>query len=153
MRFQTLAAFLLLSGSLLGCGAKEDPTALTCAVVAADPAKYQGKRVTWVFGPLSSDGKRLMCGLDTTTAIGPRVTGAYVVEFTSEKEAGDAFRAAWNTEGEYTVTGTVAGLVDQSLVGRDGEGVPQMAIAKVTVPLLVNPTFKAGQGNKGKGKD
>ena len=151
MRFQTLAAFLLLSGLLLGCRAKEDDPALTYEAVIGNPAKYRGKQVTWAFWPISSEGKRILCGLeDMNTAIGPRITGAYVVEFASEKEAEDAIKIRG---GGYTLSATLAGLVDQSLVGRDGEGVPQMAIAKVTVPLLVDPTYKAGQGNKGKGKD
>jgi hypothetical protein len=151
MRVQTRAAFLLLSGLLLGCHAKEDDPALTYEAVIENPAKYRGKQVTWSFWPISSEGKRILCGLeDMNTTIGPRITGAFVVEFTSEKEVEDAIKVRG---GGYTVTATVAGLVDQSLVGRDFEGVPQMALAKVTVPLLVDPTYKVGQGKKGKGKD
>ena len=49
---------------------KEGPgdPALTYDAVRADPAKYRGKRVTWAFAPLSSEGKRMMCGLDMNEA-------------------------------------------------------------------------------------
>lgn len=194
MRFPMTATFLLVSGLLLGCRAKEDPksdspqtpqptktadtnpkttapnsgadgaditnlpkegpgdSALTYDVVKADPAKYRGKRVTWALAPLSSEGKRMMCGLDMNEAIGPRHAGIYVVEFASDKEVGAAFRAAF--QGGSTVTATVAGQVDQFLVVRDAKGVPQKDIPKVTVPLLVHPTYKAGGGGEitGKGK-
>jgi hypothetical protein len=128
-------------------------SALTYDVVKADPAKYRGKRVTWAFAPLSSEGKRIMCALDMNEAIGPRHAGIYVVEFASDKEVGDAFNAAAFQAGS-TVTATVAGQVDQFLVVRDAKGVPQKDIPKVTVPLLVYPTYKAGEGDgiKGKGK-
>src|SRR5689334_2454214 len=107
MRFQIIAASVLLIVFLSGCGSnpiadpapqptspvndntnqslprteapdltnlpKEgpgDPT-LTYDLVHADPGKYCGKRVTFAFAPLSSDGKRMMCALDMNAALGP----------------------------------------------------------------------------------
>lgn len=129
-----------------------DP-ALTYDMVKADPAKYRGKRVTWAFAPLSSERKRIVCALDMNEAIGPRHAGIYVVEFGSDKEVGHAFNAVAFQAGS-TVTATVAGQVDQFLVVRDAKGVPQKDTPKVTVPLLVYPTYKSGGGDgiKGKGK-
>jgi hypothetical protein len=134
---------------------KEGPgdPALTYDVVNADPGKYRGKRVTWAFAPLSSEGKRIMSALDMNEAIGPHHAGIYVVEFASDNEVGDAFHAAAFQEGS-TVTATVMGQVDQFLVVRDAKGVPQKDIPKVTVPLLAYPKYKAGDGDgiEGKGK-
>ncbi|MFL5342901.1 MAG: hypothetical protein ACJ8F7_22430 [Gemmataceae bacterium] len=127
-----------------------DP-ALTYDVVKSDPAKYRGKRVTWAFAPLSSEGKRIMCALDMNEAIGPRHAGIYVVEFALDKEVGDAFHAAAFQAGS-TITATVAGSVDQFLAVRDAKGERQKEIPKVNVPLLVHPAFKAGAGEGGKGK-
>jgi hypothetical protein len=129
-------------------------SALSYDVVSAGPVKYRGKRVTWVFAPLSAEGKRMMCALDMKDAMGPRHSGIYVVEFASDREAGDAFQAAAFKPGS-TITGTVAGQIDQFLVIRGRDGVPQKDIPKVTVPLLVHPAYKAGEpeGDKGRGKD
>jgi hypothetical protein len=120
-----------------------DPT-LTYDLIKADPGKYRGKRVTFAFAPLSSEGKRMMCGLDMNAALGPDHAGIYVVEFPSDVEAGEAFNAVAFQAGS-TVTATVAGQVDQFLVVRDAQGTPQQDIPKVTVPLLVFPTYKVGK--------
>lgn len=127
-----------------------DP-ALTYDRVKADIPKYRGTRVTWSFAPLSTKGKRMMCALNRNDAIGPRHAGIYVVEFASDREAGAAFRAAAFQPGS-TLTGTIAGPVDQFLVVRGRDGVPQKDIPKVTVPLLLYPAYQAGESGGGKGK-
>jgi hypothetical protein len=125
-----------------------DP-ALTYDVVKSNPDKYRGKRVTWAFSPLSSsEATRVMCALDMNQAIAPPHAGIYVVEFASNAAVGDAFFAA---KAGTTVTATVAGRVDQFLAVRDGKGVQQKDVPKVSVPLLVYPTLNAGDGAKGKG--
>jgi hypothetical protein len=130
-----------------------DPS-LTYELVSKDPAKYRGKRVTWAFFPLSSEGKQMMCGLDEREAMGPQHAGIYVVEFASDQEAGDVFLAMSFKPGS-TLTGTVSGSIDQFLAVRNPDGTPQKDIPKVTVPLLVHPEYKVGQptesGSKGKG--
>ncbi len=127
-----------------------DP-ARTYDVVNADPAKHRGKRVAWSFAPLSVEGKRMMCSLNMNDAMGPRHYGIYVVEFASEKAAVDALELAFKPGS--TVTGTIAGQVDQFLVVRGRDGVAQKEIPKVTVPLLLYPAYKVGESESGKGKD
>jgi hypothetical protein len=102
------------------------------------------RRDTWAFSPLSStEATRAMCALETSQAIAPPHAGIYVVEFASNAEVGDAFFAA---KAGTTVTATVAGRVDQFLAVREGKGVQQKDVPKVSVPLLVYPTLKAGDG-------
>jgi hypothetical protein len=96
-----------------------------------------------MFTPLSAEGKRMMCALDEKEAIGPRHAGIYVVEFGSDQEAGDAFLAMAFKPGS-TVTGTVAGAIDQFLVVKRPDGTPEKDIPKRTVPQLVHPAYEAG---------
>ena len=123
-----------------------DP-ALTYEVVKENTAKHRGKRVTWAFVPCSSDGKRMMCALNFNDAVGPKHEGIYVVEFASEKEAADAFFAA---KPGSTLTGTIAGEVDQFLVVKGPDGVTRKDIPKVTVPLLLFPKYTVAAADKGK---
>ncbi len=125
-----------------------DP-ALTYDMVNKDPVKHRGKRVTWSFVPLSSQGKSMMCAVNMSDAMGPRHYGIYVVEFASDKEAGAVFMATAAKPGS-TVTATVAGTIDQFLVIRGPDGVAQKDIPKVTVPLLLFPTTKIPATDKTK---
>jgi hypothetical protein len=125
-----------------------DPT-LTYDVVAKDPAKYRGKRVAWAFDPCSAEGARMMCALKLDDAIGPRHSGIYVARFESEKEAQDVFLAGAEQPGG-TITGTVVGQIDQFLVVKGADGTAQKDIPKITVPLLVFPTYHKAEAAKDK---
>jgi hypothetical protein len=122
-----------------------DP-ALTYDVVNKNTARHRGKRVTWSFDPCSGEGKRVMCALNMNDAIGPRHYGIYVVEFASEEEVA----AAFVFKSGSTLTGTIAGEVDQFLVVRGPDGVAQKDIPKVTVPLLLFPIYRVAEADKGK---
>lgn len=118
-----------------------DP-ALTYDVVKENTAKHKGKRVTWPFKALGSlDNERMLCALNEEYRTGPQHYGLYVVEFASNKELGRAFMDG-ALGGGGTITGTVAREVEVSATILEKDQI------KVTVPLLLVPTYPAGGEGK-----
>jgi hypothetical protein len=73
----------------------------------------------------------------------------YSVKFASVREASDPRILMAGFSSGSTITGTVAGEVEQLVVQRDRFGAPQ-ARAKVKLPLLLHPVYHLAETNQGK---
>lgn len=139
-----------------------DP-ALTYEVVSKNPAKYRGKRVTWSFVPCSTENEAMLCSLHAPAARKPGAGGMYVVRFPSVKEAGNPSLLMAGFSAGSTVTATIAGETEMTLVQRDRLGTPQNITPNAKLPLLIFPVCKlasegqdkptAGQPASPKGQD